>query len=99
MKKSHGFMIVGLLALGGGFASWQIAGPQAAGAKAPVTQPEIRAATVTVTPAMRGPVVETAMVTGTLVPRSEVLVGPEVEGLRIVELLAEEETGSKRAPS
>lgn len=90
MKKSHGIMIAGLLVLGAGFAGWQVAGPKAAGAKAPVAQPEVRAATVTVTPAFRGPVIESAMVTGTLVARTEVLVGPEIEGLRIVELLAEE---------
>ena len=90
MKKSHGFMIAGLLVVGVGFAGWQVAGPKAAGAKAPVAQAELRAAAVTVTPAVRGPVVESAMVTGTLVARSEVLVGPEIEGLRIVELLAEE---------
>lgn len=90
MKKSHGIMIAGLLVVGGGFASWQITGPQAAGAKAPVAQTDVRAAAVTVTPAVRGPIVETAMVTGTLVARTEVLVGPEIEGLRIVELLAEE---------
>ncbi len=34
--------------------------------------------------------VEQIMVTGTLVPREEILVGPEVEGLRIVEVLADE---------
>ena len=33
---------------------------------------------------------ETALVTGTLVPRNEVLVGPEVEGLRVIEVLVEE---------
>ena len=33
---------------------------------------------------------ETLLVTGTLVPREEILVGPEVEGLRIVEVLADE---------
>ncbi len=33
---------------------------------------------------------ETLLVTGTLVPRDEILVGPEVEGLRIVEVLADE---------
>ncbi len=32
----------------------------------------------------------TLLVTGTLVPRDEILVGPEVEGLRIVEVLADE---------
>lgn len=34
--------------------------------------------------------VETVMVTGTLVPREEILVAPEVEGLRVLELDAEE---------
>lgn len=48
------------------------------------------AAAVTVIPAQRREVVETATVTGTLVPRLEVLVSPEIEGLRIVELLADE---------
>lgn len=32
----------------------------------------------------------TLLVTGTLVPRDEILVGPEVEGLRVVEVLADE---------
>ena len=34
--------------------------------------------------------VETVTVTGTLVPREEILIGPEVEGLRVVEVLADE---------
>lgn len=34
--------------------------------------------------------VETVLVTGTLVPRTEILVAPEVEGLRVLELSAEE---------
>lgn len=34
--------------------------------------------------------VETVLVTGSLVPREEILVGPEVEGLRIIEVLADE---------
>ncbi len=48
------------------------------------------AATVTVTSAVRSEVVEAVTVTGTLVPRMEILIGPEIEGLRIIELLAEE---------
>lgn len=48
------------------------------------------AATVTVTPAVRSEVVEAVTVTGTLAPRLEILVGPEIEGLRIIELLADE---------
>lgn len=45
---------------------------------------------VTVIPAERREIVERAVVTGTLVPRDEILVAPEVEGLRITELLVEE---------
>jgi HlyD family secretion protein len=45
---------------------------------------------VTVTAARFAPFSDTVMVTGSLAPREEVLVGPEVDGLRIVELLAEE---------
>lgn len=48
------------------------------------------AAAVTVTPAIRSEVVEAVTVTGTLVPRQEILVGPEIEGLRILELFADE---------
>jgi HlyD family secretion protein len=45
---------------------------------------------VTVVPAEDREIVERAVVTGTLVPRDEILVSPEVEGLRITELLVEE---------
>ncbi len=45
---------------------------------------------VSVVPAERREIVERAVVTGTLVPRDEILVAPEVEGLRIVALLVEE---------
>ena len=34
--------------------------------------------------------IESVVVTGSLVPREEILVGPEVEGLRVVEVLADE---------
>jgi RND family efflux transporter MFP subunit len=36
------------------------------------------------------PFVETVLVTGSLVAREEILVGPEIEGLRVVEVLADE---------
>ncbi|MBE7247810.1 MAG: efflux RND transporter periplasmic adaptor subunit, partial [Actinomycetospora chiangmaiensis] len=45
---------------------------------------------VTVVPAASREIVERAVVTGTLVPRDEILVSPEVEGLRITDLLVEE---------
>ncbi|MGE0698718.1 MAG: efflux RND transporter periplasmic adaptor subunit, partial [Hyphomicrobiaceae bacterium] len=45
---------------------------------------------VTVVRAEPASFVETVLVTGSLVAREEILVGPEIEGLRIVEVLAEE---------
>ncbi len=45
---------------------------------------------VSVVPAAEEEIVETMTVTGTLVPREEILVAPEVEGLRITEVLADE---------
>ncbi|MGH1588279.1 efflux RND transporter periplasmic adaptor subunit [Methylobacterium phyllosphaerae] len=48
------------------------------------------APTVTVVPAESREIVERAVVTGTLVPRDEILVSPEVEGLRITDLFVEE---------
>lgn len=45
---------------------------------------------VTVAKVETANLVETVLVTGSLVPREEILVGPEVEGLRIVEVLADE---------
>ena len=45
---------------------------------------------VNVVRAREATLIDLVVVTGTLVPRSEVLVGPEVEGLRIADLLAEE---------
>lgn len=45
---------------------------------------------VTVEAARREEVVETVTVTGSLTARREVLAGPEIDGLRIVEILAEE---------
>jgi len=48
------------------------------------------APTVTVVNAEEREIVERAVVTGTLVPREEVLVAPEIEGPRITEVLVEE---------
>ena len=46
--------------------------------------------TVTVVPAARGQIAERLVLTGTLVARDEVMVSPQVEGLAVVEILAEE---------
>lgn len=52
--------------------------------------PAAQAPAVTVTAARYESFTDTVMVTGSLVAREEVLVGPEIDGLRIIELLAEE---------
>ena len=57
---------------------------------AAATVAEPRAPAVTVIAAARGPIAETATLTGTLVPQEEVLVSPENDGLAITEILAEE---------
>ena len=51
---------------------------------------EPRPPSVTVVAAIRGPIAETAVLTGTLVAREEVLVSPQLDGLAITEILAEE---------
>ncbi|CAA2142654.1 efflux RND transporter periplasmic adaptor subunit [Hyphomicrobium sp. ghe19] len=50
----------------------------------------VAAPTVTVSKVGIDNFVETAAVSGSLVPREEILVSPEVEGLRVLELLADE---------
>jgi HlyD family secretion protein len=56
----------------------------------PAATPAAPAPAVTVVRAAEREIVERAVVTGTVVPRDEILVAPEIEGFRIVELLAEE---------
>jgi RND family efflux transporter MFP subunit len=51
---------------------------------------EATAAVVTVVRVVPADFTETVLATGSLVPREEILVGPEVEGLRITEVLADE---------
>ena len=51
----------------------------------PITAPAITVSKVTSTD-----FVETAVVSGSLIPREEILVSPEIEGLRVLELYADE---------
>jgi RND family efflux transporter MFP subunit len=51
---------------------------------------EATAAVVTVIRVTPADFTETVLATGSLVPREEILVGPEVEGLRVTEVLADE---------
>lgn len=62
-------------------------------AQANVAAPEpnqVRGITISVVPAARREVIETLPVTGTLVAREEIMVGPELDGLRITDILVEE---------
>ncbi len=51
---------------------------------------DLLAAAVSVAPVKAMDFVEQVVITGSLVAREEILVGPEVEGLRVVEVLADE---------
>jgi HlyD family secretion protein len=53
-------------------------------------KPKAKPPAVTVAEARRISFVDNVLVTGSLVPREEVLVGPEIDGYRLTELLAEE---------
>lgn len=56
---------------------------------APPPQP-VAPLAVSIVRAEIAPFVETVLVTGSLIAREEILVGPEIEGLRVVEVLADE---------
>lgn len=66
-------------------ASTEAVAPTAVGASAAGDGPR-----VTVDVARRKELTEKVVVTGTMVPRDEILVGPEIDGFRIVEILAED---------
>ena len=69
----------------------RIANPSAARAKALLPDESlVLAAAVTVVRVAPADFVETVLATGSLVAREEILVGPEVEGLRVTEVLADE---------
>src|SRR5689334_19204684 len=57
---------------------------------------DVLAAVVTVARVTPAEFTETVLASGSLVAREEILVGPEVEGLRVTEVLADEGTRVKR---
>lgn len=67
---------------------------QSKAAKAPAD--DLMAAVVTVARVAPAEFNETVLASGSLVPREEILVGPEVEGLRVTEVLADEGMRVKR---
>lgn len=62
--------------------------PPPAGSSQPVKASLVP--TISVVEAKRREIVESVVVTGTLVPRDEILVTPEIEGYRVTEVLVEE---------
>ncbi len=70
------------------FAASLLAAPMALAQEPPQT-PQVRAPAISTVEAREGEIATTATVTGTLVAREEVIVGVDVEGFRIVEVLAE----------
>ena len=64
--------------------------PQAHKQPATMHSEDATAAVVTVVRVAPADFTETVLATGSLVPREEILVGPEVEGLRVTEVLADE---------
>lgn len=78
----------GLYATGRFPASWLPSGDVAPAEAAEAREPTPPA--VTVSRAAMADFEETILVTGTLVPREEVLIAPEVEGLRIVDVVVED---------
>ncbi|RTL71183.1 MAG: efflux RND transporter periplasmic adaptor subunit [Hyphomicrobiales bacterium] len=88
LRKVLAVLFVALAALG--LTVTLVAEPaQKSDAKANTERP-VNAPRVTVARAAEQNFVETVLATGSLVPREEILVGPEVEGLRVTEVLADE---------
>ena len=89
LSRRHSLRRIALAAASAGLAS--VFAPEALAVE-PSAVPDAAAIApaVTVVTAQRREIVERAVVTGTLVPRDEILVSPEIEGYRITELLVEE---------
>ncbi len=68
---------------------WEAGSAFAAGAEAKLAQ-KLKPPAITVTEAKRITFVDNVLVTGSLVPREEVLAGPEIDGYRITSIRAEE---------
>jgi HlyD family secretion protein len=80
--------VAAIAVLLGGWLLW--GGGTADKADAASSTAERRAPTVTVARAVRREIAEEVHVSGTLVPREEVMVSPEVDGMAVTEILVEE---------
>lgn len=91
--QSSKYLILAVLGIGGYLVATGATPFLHKPAAAPVakdTGQDLLAAAVSVVSVKPADFVEQVVITGSLVPREEILVGPEVEGLRIVEVLADE---------
>ena len=74
----------------------RVSGPAGTMAAKDLGADDALAAVVTVARVAPADFIETVLATGSLVAREEILVGPEVEGLRVTEVLADEGTRVKK---
>ncbi len=74
------------------FQQWRASEPAATGTDAPATPPPA----VSVVEVVTTEFTETAVVSGSLVPRDEILVTPEVEGFRVLDLRVDESDRVKK---
>ncbi|MBN9291516.1 MAG: efflux RND transporter periplasmic adaptor subunit [Hyphomicrobium denitrificans] len=81
--------VIGALA-GGGYLFIEKRQTEAIQAERMEAAKPIAAPAVTVSKVTTNDFVETAVVSGSLIPREEILVSPEIEGLRVLQLLADE---------
>ncbi|MGO9173154.1 MAG: efflux RND transporter periplasmic adaptor subunit [Rhodomicrobium sp.] len=88
-KRMHARWLLGLLLICGLQPARALAAEDAARGEDAIAQPA-KPPAITVTGAKRITFVDNVLVTGSLVPREEVLAGPEIDGYRITGLMAEE---------
>lgn len=90
MRKFFFGLLAASAVAGGGYVYLEKKHAAAAQAERLEAAKPVAAPTITVSKVGIDNFVETAAVSGSLVPREEILVSPEVEGLRVLELLADE---------
>ncbi len=99
-KKSIFAALLVLAGAGGGYFYWQKHQAEFAAAAVNAEKEEKeeapKAPAISVTRLKPSEFVETALVTGSLIAREEILVSPEIEGFRVVELFADEGSSVKK---
>ena len=99
-KKSLLAALLILAGAGGGYVYWEKHKAEfaAAAAKTEMVKEEetAKAPAISVTKLKQSEFVETALVTGSLIAREEILVSPEIEGFRVLELFADEGSTVKK---